>query len=112
MSLRKPVILMAVTVLCLVATAWAGKDWTKVPDPDELMFEESFQLRDGARLHVDVSDVHIDLMHSDGNEATVKVYASGRSKERAQELFDDLHFKAFEEENLSLIHISEPTRPY
>jgi DUF4097 and DUF4098 domain-containing protein YvlB len=97
---------MAVTALCLAATAWAGKDWTKVPNPDELMYEESFQLSDGARLHVDVSDVHIDLMHSDGNEATVKVYASGRNKERTQEFFEDLHFKAFEEENTLKVRTS------
>jgi hypothetical protein len=92
--------LVAVAALCLAAmTAWAGKDWKEVVDPDELMLDETFTLEDGARLVVDVSDVNITLQHGDANTATVKIYASARNQDRAREYFDDLHMKVVEDDN-------------
>ena len=83
MSLRKhATLILAALFMVAAVAAWADKDWTKKQNPDELMLEESFTLSSGARLVVDVSDVSIDLLHSEGNDASVKVYASARSEWR------------------------------
>jgi DUF4097 and DUF4098 domain-containing protein YvlB len=90
----------AVVVLCLAGGAsWAGQDWKEVADPDELMIDEAFQLRPDARLHVEVSDVHVELRHGDDGVAWVKVYASARDQDRAREYFDDLHMKVEKDDN-------------
>lgn len=93
-------LIVAAAVLVLVAGAVvAGNDWLEVPDPDELMLEERFDLEPNARLHVDVSDVHVDLIQVDDNVATVKVYASARSERKAKEYFEKLHMKVVEDDN-------------
>lgn len=112
---RFAVAALAALAALAAATAWAGKDWKKLPNPDELMIEESFDLDTGARLRVDVSDVDIALSQTDGRTATVKVYARSRNQDRAREYFEDLHMKVVEDDNTvhvqtrrAMFHMSAP----
>lgn len=94
------IIAAAVAGLCIAAVgAWADKDWKEVADPDALMIDETFELGDHPRLHVDVSDIDIELRQHEGNTASVKVYADARNADRAREYFEDLHLKVVKDDN-------------
>jgi hypothetical protein len=90
---------VAAAVCLVTGVVLAGDGWKEVPDPDELMLEEEFKLDPNARLQVNVSDVHVDLVQVDDNVATVKVYASARSEDKAREYFEKLHMKVVEDDN-------------
>jgi DUF4097 and DUF4098 domain-containing protein YvlB len=89
-----------VAVVALAAGAgWAGKEWKEIPNPDDSMFDETFQLDADARLRVEVSDVHVDLVHGEAGTAHVQVFVEGRDRDDAREAFEKLHFSAEVDDN-------------
>ena len=105
MRLIAAVALMA-ALLVVAGGVWAGKEWNEIPDKDDLMLNEEFQLDPNARLRVDVSDIHIELVQVDSDVAKVEVYATGKNRDKAREYFEKLHLKVVNDENTIKVQTS------
>jgi len=94
-SLRGVVAVVAIAAALGIATSvTGGEKWKKVSDPAERLFDETFQLGAGGRLELDVGDFDVELIQSNSKEARVEVYVRHRDRDKAQEYFDQMRFRA------------------
>jgi len=86
--------LMVAAALALATAALADKTWKQIPNPDEIVFDEQFTFDGGPELSVEVDDLDIVLVEGSGGSARVQVEIKSRNRDKAQEYFDELRFRA------------------
>jgi hypothetical protein len=94
-SLRSVVVGVVIAASLGIATSVVGGEkWQKVTDPAERLYDETFQLEDGARLELEVGDFDVELIQGSSKEARVEVYVRHRSRDKAEDYFDQMRFRA------------------
>jgi DUF4097 and DUF4098 domain-containing protein YvlB len=87
-------IAMIAFVIVIAKGVMADDEWKKVDRGGDLKFDETFDFAPDDRLFVDVQDADIEVVQGSDGKARVEVYVLSRSSDRAQEYFEDSHFRA------------------
>lgn len=89
------VLIVMLAMAVFLSPCWAvSKDKSK-----DLMFDKEFSFEPGGTLVIKAEDIDFDIRTSAGATSTVKLYVSGKNREKAVEYFEKLKFNAYLDDN-------------